>query len=622
LALLAPSSPTVAWTGSPTSYTTHDWLVDQAVKVLDGRSSDWFDAAIARDASDDPDTDGVPRIYHVYRDVGKRGGAVHKITEHYAAALRLYNEGVAARAAGNAATATARFQAASREIGWLSHYYTDILVPYHSHYDGLGQDTAHHQYEALVGQETRAAHHRPDWSSSRRTVSAIGSIRTNAIAAAAYSRSFYTELHALVVASPTKLTSRMSEITGLLLVRGANDLADIIWSISAGKGNATPVGTLRADVKWTYPVKNEPWQGVFVTATDTAGKPMEGLEVRVILPLPVGSTTTVRLYTDPKGKAKWAGPIGASPHLARQDVVVRATTDGRTVTGGTWWATAPVLASGSDGFRSSVDNATPKAGEYVTVRSTVRDTAGAPVVGIRVNWTWNYGSTTKVTSALTNSQGVATSKRLVGSTTTFDRVVIDAHVESGSANRYSRASFQRQAGDTTELYGGWFSDIWGSKFRDDIVWLAEAKITVGCAPERYCPDSVVTREQMATFLVRALQLPPSSKNYFTDDDASKHHAAINALAASGITSGCGDGKFCPSGRVTREQMASFLTRGLALPPSSKNYFTDDDASKHHAAINALAASGITSGCGDGKFCPRTAVTRGQMAAFIRRGLTR
>ena len=622
VALLLPAVPVAAWTASATGYSTHDWIVDQAVKVLDGRASDWFNAAVAREASDDPDTDGVPDIYHVYRDVGKRGGAVHRITEHYAAAMRLYQEGVAARSAGNASTASARFQAASREIGWLSHYYTDILVPYHSHYDGIGQDTAHHQYEALVGQQTRKAGDRPDWSSSRRSVATISSIRTSAIGAAAYSRTFYPELHSLVLASPTKLTARMSEITGLLLVRSANDLADIIWSISAGKGNAAPIGSLSASVKWTYPVKNEPWQGVFVTATDTAGRPMEGLEVLITLPLPVGSTTTVKVFTDPKGQAKWAGQIGASAHLVRQDVTARATTDGRTVTGMTWWATSPVLASGSDGFRSWVDNATPVAGEYVTVRSTVRDTAGRAVVGIRVNWTWSYGATKQSTTALTNSQGVAASKRLVSSSTTFDTVVIDAHVQSGSGNRYSRAAFQRQPGGTSEPYKGWFTDIWDSKFRDDIVWLAEAGITVGCSADRYCPDGPVTREQMATFLVRALKLPSSSKDFFTDDGASKHHASINALAASGITSGCGDRKFCPSGRVTREQMASFLTRGLSLPPTQRNYFSDDDSSRHHAAINALAASGITSGCGTDRFCPRTTVTRGQMAAFLRRALTR
>ncbi|MGE5276435.1 MAG: S-layer homology domain-containing protein, partial [Acidobacteriota bacterium] len=40
--------------------------------------------------------------------------------------------------------------------------------------------------------------------------------------------------------------------------------------------------------------------------------------------------------------------------------------------------------------------------------------------------------------------------------------------------------------------------------------------------------------------------------------------AIEALAASGITSGCGGGNFCPNGTVTRGEMAAFLARALGL----------------------------------------------------------
>jgi hypothetical protein len=39
---------------------------------------------------------------------------------------------------------------------------------------------------------------------------------------------------------------------------------------------------------------------------------------------------------------------------------------------------------------------------------------------------------------------------------------------------------------------------------------------------------------------------------------------IEALAASGITGGCGGGLFCPDGNVTRRQMAIFIAKALAL----------------------------------------------------------
>ena len=40
--------------------------------------------------------------------------------------------------------------------------------------------------------------------------------------------------------------------------------------------------------------------------------------------------------------------------------------------------------------------------------------------------------------------------------------------------------------------------------------------------------------------------------------------AIEALAASGITGGCGNGNFCPSQPVTRGEIAKFLANALGL----------------------------------------------------------
>jgi hypothetical protein len=66
-------------------------------------------------------------------------------------------------------------------------------------------------------------------------------------------------------------------------------------------------------------------------------------------------------------------------------------------------------------------------------------------------------------------------------------------------------------------------------------------------------------------------------------------------------------------------MASFLDRALDLPSTSADFFTDDETSTHENAINRVAEAGITSGCTATTFCPKQAVTRGQMAAFLQRG---
>jgi hypothetical protein len=166
---------------------------------------------------------------------------------------------------------------------------------------------------------------------------------------------------------------------------------------------------------------------------------------------------------------------------------------------------------------------------------------------------------------------------------------------------------------------GPFFDADDSIFRADINWAAEEGITGGCASGRYCPNSAVTRAQMASFLVRAANLPPSNTDHFTDDNASIHENDINALASAGVTGGCTATRYCPNSAVSRGQMASFLVRVLDLPATSRDYFTDDNASIHENDINALARAGVTGGCASGRFCPTSAVSRGQMAAFLHRG---
>ena len=113
---------------------------------------------------------------------------------------------------------------------------------------------------------------------------------------------------------------------------------------------------------------------------------------------------------------------------------------------------------------------------------------------------------------------------------------------------------------------------------------------------------------------------------FRDDDQSIHASAIEAIAQAGITKGCNppvNDRFCPDRSVTRGQMAAFLVRGLGLSESLDNPFTDDDGSIFEADIERLAAAGITKGCNppaNTRFCPTAPVTRGQMAAFLVRAL--
>ena len=157
-----------------------------------------------------------------------------------------------------------------------------------------------------------------------------------------------------------------------------------------------------------------------------------------------------------------------------------------------------------------------------------------------------------------------------------------------------------------------------SPFANDIEWIYDMGLTGGCTQERYCPGDPVTRAQMAIFLDRALPLPDTAIDFFNDDNGKTGEASINRLAAAGITGGCATNKFCPTASVTRGQMAAFLSRALELPPAASDHFTDDETSTYEPYINRVAEAGITGGCGGGKYCPLRNVTRGEMAAFLRR----
>ena len=111
-----------------------------------------------------------------------------------------------------------------------------------------------------------------------------------------------------------------------------------------------------------------------------------------------------------------------------------------------------------------------------------------------------------------------------------------------------------------------FTDIAESVFADDIAWLSATGITRGCSADEFCPEDSVTRGQLAAFLVRALGYTDNGGgDLFVDDDDSVFQADIDKLAMAGVTAGCNppaNDEFCPGALVTREQLAAFLHRAL------------------------------------------------------------
>jgi hypothetical protein len=119
--------------------------------------------------------------------------------------------------------------------------------------------------------------------------------------------------------------------------------------------------------------------------------------------------------------------------------------------------------------------------------------------------------------------------------------------------------------------------------------------------------------------------PPCTGTVFTDVPCTggSFDPWIEELAALQITGGCGGGNYCPNNTVTRQQMAVFLLKALEgssyVPPVCTGIFDDVTCPSQFADwIEELYVREITGGCGLApvRYCPTNPNNRGQMAVFL------
>ena len=164
-------------------------------------------------------------------------------------------------------------------------------------------------------------------------------------------------------------------------------------------------------------------------------------------------------------------------------------------------------------------------------------------------------------------------------------------------------------------------------FYADIETLFHNGVTEGCGNGVYCPGEPIQRDQMAVFLLKAIHggsYRPMGVCFAVFTDVSCDHPFspwIEQLAFEGLTAGCGNGRYCPESQVTRAQMAVFLLKAregeVYAPPACEGLFSDVPCPSLFAAwIEELSRRSITAGCGGGSYCPDGLITRGQMAVFL------
>ena len=149
----------------------------------------------------------------------------------------------------------------------------------------------------------------------------------------------------------------------------------------------------------------------------------------------------------------------------------------------------------------------------------------------------------------------------------------------------------------------------------------------GCSEGLLCPGGPLLRWEAAVWFVRVLDgmnPDPVSSVRFTDVDPKVWWAPyVERLADLNVTLGCtaDPDKYCPDTEVTRAQMATLLKRAFALPAAEPVGFVDTARTVHAPNIDSSYAAGITGSCSADplKFCPWDSNSRAQVAGYLLRG---
>lgn len=105
-----------------------------------------------------------------------------------------------------------------------------------------------------------------------------------------------------------------------------------------------------------------------------------------------------------------------------------------------------------------------------------------------------------------------------------------------------------------------FSDVADSEYAQEIDSLAASRIVFGDGG-KFRPDATMTRAEVCALLAQVLDLYSTANGCFTDVAKGSWYApSVNAMAAIGLVSGVGGGKFDPNATMTQEEFITVLGR--------------------------------------------------------------
>jgi hypothetical protein len=155
-----------------------------------------------------------------------------------------------------------------------------------------------------------------------------------------------------------------------------------------------------------------------------------------------------------------------------------------------------------------------------------------------------------------------------------------------------------------------------------VLTVHDVNVLLGYTDNTFRPDRALNRGDMARAVARGMGLKenPNWRNYFPDDAdyQSKPWLGpwIAALVDAGVVSGYPDGTFRPSESLRRDQMATFLARALKLPEADPTFTDVPRSSAHARRIGAVQKAGVTTGITATEYGPGLTMRRDQSATLL------
>ncbi len=161
---------------------------------------------------------------------------------------------------------------------------------------------------------------------------------------------------------------------------------------------------------------------------------------------------------------------------------------------------------------------------------------------------------------------------------------------------------------------------WAEEFITNLVNLNAIK---GYPDNTFKPNNNITRAEFATVLVKGFKLEQKGSKVFADTTNHWAKDFIATAAANGIVSGYDENTFGPNDLITREQMAVMIAKALKIDVEDSNITFADKEKVSSWAKNAVAASaekGIIKGYPDNTFKPLGKATRAEAVTVIMKAL--